>query len=471
MVQGSFQPLTCTATGAVLGQAGTIQIFANFPGSAFVDTWYHSALANKLAGFDLTPGPPDPGLLEPPFNDDIVAFFNSSIGTLPGCLTGRGWYYGFDNNHGTDISLVHVLLHEFAHGLGFANFISETSGTGPDGLTDIYATFTRDNTTGLNWNQKTPAQVAASALNCDNVVWVGPNVTTNVPRIIGKGLPSVTVNSPAGIAGPRRVGAAAFGPLLTSPGVTGNVVQAIDPSNPAGPATTDGCSPFTNAAAVNGNIALVDRGTCGFTVKVANAQASGARAVLVADNVAGCPPAGMAGVDPTITIPSARLTLADGNAIKANLPGVNARLGVNNARYAGADVNGRAQLFATNPVQADSSISHFDNVAFPNLLMEPAINADLTKHQVDLTPWLLVDEGWSFANLVIDGCDTGVPNLPVPGSGTLTTLVDGCAAGAGNHGQFVSCVSHAMNDLKKAGMISGSQKGAIQSCAGQADIP
>ena len=57
VVQGSFQPLPCTATGAVFGQAGTIQIFANFPGAAFANTWYHSSLANKLAGFDLTPAP------------------------------------------------------------------------------------------------------------------------------------------------------------------------------------------------------------------------------------------------------------------------------------------------------------------------------------------------------------------------------------------------------------------------------
>jgi hypothetical protein len=40
-----------------------------------------------------------------------------------------------------------------------------------------------------------------------------------------------------------------------------------------------------------------------------------------------------------------------------------------------------------------------------------------------------------------------------------------------NHGQFVSCVSHMTNDLKKAGTITGQQKGAIQSCAAQADIP
>ena len=41
----------------------------------------------------------------------------------------------------------------------------------------------------------------------------------------------------------------------------------------------------------------------------------------------------------------------------------------------------------------------------------------------------------------------------------------------GNHGAFVSCVSHYTNGLKKDGTISGAQKGAIQSCAGGASIP
>jgi hypothetical protein len=32
-------------------------------------------------------------------------------------------------------------------------------------------------------------------------------------------------------------------------------------------------------------------------------------------------------------------------------------------------------------------------------------------------------------------------------------------------------VAHLTNDLKKDGFISGREKGAIQSCAAQADIP
>ena len=464
-------PLACTPTAAVLGAAGTIQIFANFPGAGFANTWYHSSLANKLAGVDLSPARSTPA------GCCRRSTTTSSPCSTTASTTPSAWAPGA----GTTASTTSMASTSrwctcccTSSGTAWASPTSSTRrpAPAPSVCPTSTRTFTRDNTTGLNWNVMTVPQIQTSARNCDNVVWSGPNVTANVPLFIGKGLPSATVNSPASIAGPHRVGAAAFGPLLSSPGVTGNVVQALDPSDPAGLSTTDGCSPLTNAAAVNNNIAIIDRGgTCGFVVKVANAQAAGATAVLIADNVAGCPAGGMAGVDPTIIIPSARLTLADGNAVKSNLPGVNVTLGVNLARFAGADTSGRAQVFAANPVQPGSSISHFDTVAFPNLLMEPAINADLVKNQVDLTPWLLIDEGWSFANVIIDGCDTGVPNFPVPGDGTIGTTIDDCAAGAGNHGQFVSCVSHAMNALKKAGIISGSQKGAIQSCAGGAAIP
>jgi hypothetical protein len=55
------------------------------------------------------------------------------------------------------------------------------------------------------------------------------------------------------------------------------------------------------------------------------------------------------------------------------------------------------QLWAPNPVQPGSSVSHWDTIAFPNLLMEPFINPGLTQlvgPPRDLTLPLLIDIGW-----------------------------------------------------------------------------
>jgi len=488
-ILATFEPLSCNATSAVLGSAGTIYIWSDFPGvppfpgAEFPNTWYHQALANKRAGFNLNPG-----------ESDLRARFNVNLGN-PGCLTGIGWYLGLDRNAGTQIDLVTVLLHEFAHGLGFSQFASVSTGAQPGGLTDVYARNILDTTTGKMWDQMTNAERAASAINSRRVVWNGPEVTSAVPAVLSPGTPLLRVNSPPAIAGVYQVGTASFGPPLASPGVTGNVVQALDPANAAGPTTFDACSPLTNAAAVAGNIALVDRGTCTFVVKVKNAQNAGAIGVVVADNAAGAPPAGLGGADPTITIPSVRITLADGNTIKANLAsGVNATLGVDLAVYAGADPYGRALLYTPNPVQPGSTISHFDTNAFPNQLMEPAINSDLThsvKPPQDMTLPEMRDVGWFpdadldgvsdtvdqclgsnlSPTVVIDGCNSGVPNTFFFSGCTITDLVMNCAPGARNHGAFVSCVAQVTNNLKKSGIITGAQKGAIQSCAAEADIP
>jgi hypothetical protein len=489
-----FNPQTCTPTSAVLGSAGTTFIFRDFPGvppfpgAAAPSTWHHSALADKRNGADLNPGQPD-----------IQATFNSNLNGDPACLGGRKFYLGLDNNHGADIDLVVVLLHEFGHGLGFSQFASVTTGAQPQNLTDVYGKQLLDLTTGKTWDQMTNAERAASSINSRRVVFTGPTVTAELPGVLSPGTPLLRVTAPASLAGIYSVGVAAFGSPLSSVGITGGVVLALDASDAAGPLTTDACSPLTNAAAVAGKIALVDRGTCGFTVKVKNAQDAGAIAVIVANNVAGSPPAGLGGADPTITIPSVLVSLPDGNTIKAQLgAGVNATLGIDLSVFSGADAVGRALVNAPNPVQPGSSISHWDPVAFRNQLMEPAINADLT-HSVtspeDLTLALMRDVGWfpdadldgisdevdcspnsdRRPTIIIDGCDTGVPNTffsSGPNAGcTISDLIRRCAANAGNHGGFVSCVSHLTNELKKDGLITGSQKGAIMSCAANASLP
>ncbi len=479
-IRAQFVPL---APG-VLGSAGAISVVRDFPNAPLPGTFYHVALANSLAGFDLIP--PNPASISNPNGDDINTNFSTNF----------NFYLGLDNNHGTQNDLVAVLLHEFAHGLGFSQFASLTTGALLGGFPDGYNSRLLDTTTGLYWRQMTNAQRVASATNSGRVIFDGAFTTAGVPNVLSFGVPVLRINTPAAIANVYAVGAASFGPALTSSPITNDVIRALDAADAAGPTTFDACSPITNAASVAGKIALVDRGTCGFTIKVKNAQDAGAIAVLVADNAAGSPPPGLGGADPTITIPSVRITLADGNAIKAQLAsGVNATLSIDLSIRAGSDAFGRMRVNAPAPVQTGSSISHFDPISFRNLLMEPAINPDLThklKAPDDLTFELMRDIGWTFPDadgdgivddedcnpnsnlsptVVIGGNNSGVPNTLFENGCTISDLIAQIAASSSNHGEFVSGVAELTNNLVSQGVITGKQKGAIQNAAARAKIP
>lgn len=119
---------------------------------------------------------------------------------------------------------------------------------------------------------------------------------------------NVDITAPAELAGPLEFSLAAFGPTAFE--LTQEVVLVNDG---AGGSTTDGCEPILND--VVNKLALIDRGSCSFVVKVKNAQNAGAAGVVVANNVAGSTIT-MGGTDATITIPSVMVTQADGVRIK-----------------------------------------------------------------------------------------------------------------------------------------------------------
>ena len=399
-VQASFASLNCDATSSVLATAGPVQSLQDFAGVEHPGTWYAAALANKRARTDLLPRA-----------DDIRANFNVNLGT-PNCFAGAGWYYGLDNAHGDGVDFISVALHELGHGLGFLTLVNLETGGEFLGAPDIFERHLVDTAMGRAWPSLTNAERVASSINTRRVAWDGPRVTEQAPEVLAAGTPILRVHSPAALAADFEVGLASFGPNLTTESVAGRLVAALDAADTTGPSTTDGCSPFTNAAEVAGNIALVDRGTCVFVLKVRNAQAAGARGVVVADNAAGSPPAGLGGTDPAIAIPSVRVTQVNGGSLRAALPdGVNVTLQLDFSRRAGTDSSGRVLLNSTDPVQPGSSISHWDPVALPNLLMEPNINGDLP-HGVDLTLAAFRDIGW-FADADSDGIADEADNCDI----------------------------------------------------------
>jgi hypothetical protein len=405
IVNAAMNPLTCSGTSAVLGSAGPQDAFADFPNAPKPTTAYVSALANSLAGAD-----------QDPASHDINAQFNVDIdnGT---CLNGTvGWYYGTDPTAprpNDRTPLLPVVFHELGHGLGFVSLYSNTTGaplTGTD--IPIWGYYLYDNETSKYWRNMTTAERQISKINDPDLVWTGTRTNKQSPKFLGPPA-KVIVNSPAGIAGNYDAQTAEFGANVATNPVTNGVVLVDDgvvgAPNPTAGTINDGCeTPFVNAAAVAGKIALIDRGYCTFVIKVKNAQLAGAVGVIIANNVAAGLP-GMGGADQTITIPSLGTTQAAGTAIKANLPapGVNATLGVLiGAPLAGTQA-GCVRLNAPNPVVTGSSVSHFTADTFPNLLMEPSLNTTIFD-KVDLTLPLFQDIGWitGVENILfIDGFD------------------------------------------------------------------
>lgn len=470
--QDIFVAAQFTALGpGVLGSAGAGFIWANFPEAELPNTWYFDSLADHLTRGDLSPT-----------TYDVQANFSTNF----------NFYLGFDNNEPPGTSdLLAVVLHELGHGLNFANAVTEATGAIPipagetEPYGDIFSQYTMDVTTNKTWNAMTPAERAASALNVRKVSWSGLHLKLNQYRVLERGEPAVRLTSTTGTT-TAMLGTAAFGPRLTPAGTTGDIVAAVDAADAAGPITTDGCSPILNN--VSGRIALIDRGTCGFIVKVLNAQVAGAIGVLIADNVVSLPPPDLGGNDPAIVIPSGRISLPDATSIRARLSGgesVKARMLVDTSVFAGTDrVKRQVMLAAFNPVQPGSSISHFDSVASPNLLMEPAINTDLTSSvqpPEDLTLPLLTDLGWFTdrdgvqdgvdaclrsnisPTVVIGSCDSLVPNNTQPSGCTTSDLLGVCGGLQGWAHQ--ACVALATTVLRVGGVITSPQQAAINRCA------
>lgn len=79
------------------------------------------------------------------------------------------------------------------------------------------------------------------------------------------------------------------------------------------PLSQEGCSTFTNPAAVAGKIAVVYRGTCSFVSKALNAQAAGAVGIIIINRDPD--PIAMGGSDPNVTIPVVMIGSGPGQTI------------------------------------------------------------------------------------------------------------------------------------------------------------
>ncbi|HSB64455.1 MAG TPA: PA domain-containing protein [Thermoanaerobaculia bacterium] len=380
-VRTSFASLPCTDTEAVLGSAGPTNIFSGFPNAPVANTWYVQALANKLANAAQDP------------DNDISARFNADLGTT--CAFPSKFYLGLDNNHGQDENLLTVVLHELGHGLGFYS-VTNANGAFQANRPSIFERNLFGLALGKSFDEMTGAERGASLVDFGNVVWTGDNAINYALANLVRGRLRFSVTAPAAAARNYEFGTASFGPMPDTVAITGQIVAATGPAV-AGVPTTDGCQ-ITNASTVAGKIALVDRGTCNFTVKVKNAQNAGAVAAIVADNKDESI-FDMGGTDATITIPAISVTQSDGVTLRANLPAAGF-LGSDPSQFAGGDAAGRLFMYTPSVYSSGSSLAHWDTSAFPNLLMEPNISRDLPI-SVDATLPMLRDIGWFLGSTAI----------------------------------------------------------------------
>jgi hypothetical protein len=174
VIAAQMDPLFCDATSAVLGSAGSSTVHRDFTNRPLASTWYPQALANALAGYDLSPS-----------NPDINATFNSNLDGSSGCMGGAEWYYGYNENPPSgDIDFITVVMHEIGHGLGFQTFVDLASGAKLMGYNDTFMMhLNQSNASPGDYRYMSNSGRITASKSDPNLRWKGPNVTNQHPNI------------------------------------------------------------------------------------------------------------------------------------------------------------------------------------------------------------------------------------------------------------------------------------------------
>jgi len=461
-IDASFTRLGCTQNGAVAGNGATAR-FARFspnrqPQGALADVLYHAALINALAGIDAFPGVPD-----------VVAKFNSALGS-PGCAEGSRWYFGLDGNAPKgQTNFLNIVLHEMGHGLGFSGSGDLTTGEPEmeDGiaLADIFSINFYDNTRRKWWYQMSNAERVDSVRNDGHLVFGGKHVRDEARLVLGT-RQALMATAPAALEGEHVFAQAQFGPLASAANFGGTPVRAVTGRN------AEGCAPFENAAAVAGHLALVDAGSCSYATKARFAEAAGATGVILAYGADdGLPePGGDGGTQPHI--PLIAVSSEDGDAFKANLGSLQLAM---QTVPAGIDADGNVQMYAPRTLRIGSSFLHFDTRLSPNALMEYLSTPDLKGHlDLDLTPALLQDEGWrvNAGGQLLGACDTGVPAW-VPGGvivgANVAATAKMLAGTSATLDQYTTAIRAYAAGLARDKLLSAVQVSSLNACLADAE--
>ena len=142
---------------------------------------------------------------------------------------------------------------------------------------------------------------------------------------------------------------AAVGDFAT---VTANLTAPLGIVFSAPTVLSTACSALA-AGSLAGRIALISRGTCTFSTKIRNAQAAGAAAVLVANNVAGDPVAMASDGTPSQpVVPAYMVARADGQVLKL-VGGSSTTIGATLAYFSTPNVDIMAGFSSQGPTDVD----------------------------------------------------------------------------------------------------------------------
>ncbi|AMR27803.1 hypothetical protein A0257_12355 [Hymenobacter psoromatis] len=205
------------------------------------------------------------------------------------------------------------------------------------GFSEVSGNFQYKNATGAGAGTDPIRAEAQDGSGRDNANFATPpDGSSGVMQMyLWDNLPSnkLVITGAAAGAGTYQFASVAFGPSITKKTLAGQLVLVNDGVSADG--GDHGCaSPFTNAAAVSGNIAFIQRGGCpqlttlnprstnAFATKVKRAQANGATGVIVFDSLATTNLVSFIGTDTVgIRIPAVFISGADGFKLRAAILG------------------------------------------------------------------------------------------------------------------------------------------------------
>jgi hypothetical protein len=95
----------------------------------------------------------------------------------------------------------------------------------------------------------------------------------------------------------------------------------------------------------------------------------------------------------SITIPTLAITAADAALLIGSGVTETATISGNNSQLVGADAQGRTMIYAADPVKAGSSLSHWDPLVRPDLVLQP-VSPAIPVHDLTMERALMLDLGW-----------------------------------------------------------------------------